>query len=87
VAEWFNDPFNSNVVPNWTSPLAPRYGCDNTLEVGDPLVKVVFTVTGFSGYHLQDEAFFSWFARQSPTIALNGLYTYLGTFKTLSKLC
>jgi hypothetical protein len=87
VAEWFNDPFNSNVVPNWTSPLAPRYGCDNTLEVGDPLVKVVFTVTGFSSYHLQDEAFFSWFARQSPSIALNGLYTYLGTFKTLSKLC
>jgi len=85
--EWYNDPFTNNVVPNWISPIAPQYGCNNALEVGDPLVGVVFTVNGFSGSHLQDEAFFSWFARQTPSIAINGLYTYLGTFKTLSKHC
>lgn len=87
MLEWFNDPFTNNVVPNWISPIAPQYGCNNSLEVGDPLVGVVFTVSGFSKDHLQDEAFFTWFARESPSKALNGLYTYLGTFKALSKKC
>lgn len=87
LAEWLNDPFGNNVVPNWISPIATQYGCSNVLEVGDPLVGVVFTVSGFSGSHLQDEAFFSWFARQTPSIAINGLYTYLGTFKALSNPC
>jgi len=86
MLEWFNDPFTNNVVPNWTSPTAPQYGCNNLLEVGDPLVGVLFTVTGFSS-HLQDVALFSWFARQSPSIAMNGLYTYLGKFTGLSKTC
>ncbi|MEO6892357.1 MAG: hypothetical protein ABI456_21840 [Ktedonobacteraceae bacterium] len=87
LAEWLNDPFTNNTVPNWISPIAQQYGCNNFLEVGDPLVGVVFTVTGFSSSHLQDEAFFSWFARQSPSIAINGKYTYLGTFTHLSKVC
>ena len=86
MAEWLNDPYGSNVVPNWTSPIAPQYGCNNLLEVGDPLVGVVFTVTGFT-QHLQDESFFSWFARQKLSIGIKGRYTYLGTFKGLSKVC
>lgn len=86
MAEWLNDPYTNNVVPNWISPIAPQYGCSNALEVGDPLVGVVFTVTGFT-QHLQDEAFFSWFARQKPSIGIKGRYTYLGTFTTLSKAC
>lgn len=87
MLEWFNDPFTNNIVPNWISPIAPQYGCNNVLEVGDPLVGVVFTVSGFSSDHLQDMAFFSWFARKSTSISINGLYTYLGTFKALSKMC
>jgi hypothetical protein len=87
LAEWYNDPFVNNVVPNWISSIAPQYGCNNFLEVGDPLVGVDFSPSGFSSYHLQDEAFFSWFARQSPSIAINGLYTYLGTFNSLSTMC
>jgi hypothetical protein len=87
MLEWFNDPFTNNTVPNWISPIAPQYGCNNLLEVGDPLVGVVFTVTGFSSYHLQDIAFYNWFARQSPSTAINGLYTYRGTFKSLSQMC
>jgi hypothetical protein len=86
LAEWLNDPYTNNVVPNWTSPIAPQYGCNNALEVGDPLVGVVFTVTGFT-QHLQDEAFFSWFARQKPSIGIKGRYSYLGTLKGLSKVC
>lgn len=87
MLEWFNDPFTNNVVPNWISPIAPQYGCNNFLEVGDPLVGTVFTVSGFSGDHLQDVTLFSWFARQSPSKALNGLYTFRGTFTSLSQKC
>jgi hypothetical protein len=84
TSEWLNDPFTNNFVPPWNVPSQPQYGCTNTLETGDPLVGVSFTV---NGYHPQDEAFFSWFARQTPSIAINGLYTYLGTFKTYSPHC
>lgn len=87
ILEWFNDPFGGNLVPNWESSIAPQYGCNNMLEVGDPLVGVVFTVSGYSGDHLQDMAFFNWFARQSPSRAINGLYTYLGTLTSLSQKC
>jgi hypothetical protein len=84
VSEWMSDPFGSNVVPAWQSPLAPQYGCNNALEVGDPLVGVAFEV---NGYHPQDEAFLSWFARQSPSIGFDGRYTYLGTFGSSSPSC
>lgn len=87
MLEWFNDPFTNNVVPNWISPIAPQYGCNNFLEVGDPLVGVLFKVQGFSSSHLQDVAFYNWFARQKTSSAINGLYTYLGTFKALSTKC
>ncbi|HJT58841.1 MAG TPA: hypothetical protein VJ761_20190 [Ktedonobacteraceae bacterium] len=87
ILEWFNDPFGGNIVPNWISPIVPQFGCNNVLEVGDPLGEVTFTVSGYSGDHLQDVAFFSWFARQSPSLAINGQYTYLGTFTGLSQKC
>src|SRR3989441_8899465 len=82
VSEWLNDPFLLNQVPPWL--LSAFYGCTNLLETGDPLVGVNFKV---NGYHLQDEAFLSWFARQSPSTAINSLYTYLGTFRTVSPSC
>src|SRR5438876_8069226 len=87
MLEWFNDPFTINFVLTWISSIAPQYGCNNSFEVGDPLVGVVFTVNGFSSDHLQDVVLFSWFARQSASISIHGLYTYLGTFKGLSKMC
>jgi hypothetical protein len=87
MLEWFNDPFGNNIVPNWISSTAPQYGCNNYLEVGDPLVGTVFTVTGFTNDHLQDVALFNWFARQSPSKAINGLYTFLTTFTSLSQKC
>src|SRR5579859_2894250 len=87
LAEWANDPFVNNITPNWISPIAPQYGCNNFLEVGDPLVGVTIPPASFGGYHLQDEAFFSWFARQTPSIAQGGRYTYLGTFTGLSAVC
>ena len=37
VSEWYADPFLSNEVVPWSSPLAPQYGCTNLLETGDPV--------------------------------------------------
>jgi hypothetical protein len=87
INEWFNDPYTNNVVPNWQSPIAPQYGCNNLLEVGDPLVGVLFTVKGFSSDHLQDIVYFPWFAREKKSKAINHMYTYLGTFTGLSTKC
>ncbi len=84
VAEWLSDPFGTNIVPSWSSPLAPQYGCAPLLETGDPLLGVDFQSNGYS---LQDEAFLSWFAHQSPSIGIKGRYTYLGTFPSASTLC
>jgi hypothetical protein len=84
IAEWLNDPFINDVVPKWSVPSEPQYGCSNLFEVGDPLVGHVFTI---SGLHYQDETDFSWFARQSPSIGSNGWYSYRGTFTTFSPSC
>lgn len=84
VAEWANDPFTDNVVPSWSVPSQPQYGCSNILEVGDPLVGVTSYIVG---YHMQDEAFFSWFARQTPSISINGQYSFFGTFDAPSPSC
>jgi hypothetical protein len=87
VSEWLADPFTTNTVPAWQSPLpfaSGFYGCQSLLETGDPLVDVGF---GVNGYQLQDEAFLSWFAHQVPSIGINGQYSYLGTFTEPSPLC
>jgi len=90
VNEWVNDPFLTNVVPDWSYSVPPIISgaCSNLLETGDPLELVNFPVTagGFT-YHLQDAAFFSWFARQSPSLGYQGRYTYLGTFTSYSTPC
>lgn len=88
VSEWLNDPFVNNVVPAWSVPSEPQYGCSNLLETGDPLVGVAFSVhlNGFT-YHPQDEALLPWFSRTSPSTSIDGRYTYLGTFKTYSPGC
>ena len=87
VAEFLNDPFVGilpNKVPTWSANALNSVVCSNLLEVGDPLPVVWFTA---NGYHLQDEAFLPWFARESPSTSINGQYTYLGTFTTFSKPC
>ena len=84
VSEWYNDPFTDNITPTWSVPSEPQYGCSNDLEVGDPVVGVAFNV---NGYHPEDEVFFSWYAKQVPSIGIHGQYTYLGTFTAPSPTC
>jgi hypothetical protein len=84
ISEWYNDPLTDNVTPTWSVPGEPQYGCSGILEVGDPVVGIAFNV---NGYHPEDEVFFSWFAKQVPSIGINGQYTYLGTYTAPSPTC
>jgi hypothetical protein len=81
IAEWYSDPFLSNVVPSWSLPGSSACSA-NILEVGDPIEafrKLSFAVM-LDGtlYHPQDAVLFSWFARQTPSIGIKGRYSYRG---------
>jgi len=88
ISEWANDPFGTNTVQPWFSPVAPQYGCNNLLETGDPVLGIgfaqgtnTFAQNAFSdgAYHPEDEAFLPWFMRTSPnTVSQGGRYTFMG---------
>jgi hypothetical protein len=89
VQEWYDDPFVNNFVNPWLTPTAPQYGCTPYLETGDPVVGYGFKISMSNGitYHPEDEVHFSWFARQSPSIAAQGYYTYLNNFAGPAQGC
>jgi hypothetical protein len=93
VSEWYNDPFINNLVQPWLTPTAPQYGCTAYLETGDPVVGFWFPLSGNDQpesngvWHPEDEVYLSWFARQVPSIAYKGRYTYMGTFKQPASGC
>ena len=90
IAEWMDDPFGNNPTPAWGH-IGQVPGCQNNLEVGDPLtgtgVSPVVMPNGFT-YHLQELAFFSWFYGQNLaagpnaplSIGINGWFSDNGTF-------
>jgi hypothetical protein len=83
VDEWMDDPFGNNSVPDWGH-VGQQPGCQNNLEVGDPLTGTEFppvTMSNGFTYHLQELAFFSWFFG-APSIAVNGWYSDNDTLKT-----
>lgn len=88
VGEWMDDPFINNIVPAWGH-VGQVSGCQNNLEVGDPVTGIAFTVTMPNGiiYHPEDLVFKSWFARQKPSTAVNGWYTFLNTFSSPQPVC
>lgn len=88
VQEWYDDPFVNNYVNPWQTPTAPQYGCTSELETGDPVVGYGFKITmnGIT-YHPEDEVHYSWFARQSPSIAERGYFTYLNNFANIAHGC
>jgi hypothetical protein len=81
VGEWMDDPYGNNPTPAWGH-TGQVPGCQNNLEVGDPLTGInippVTMPNGFT-YHLQELAFFSWFYG-GPSIAVNGWFSDNGTF-------
>jgi len=89
VQEWYDDPFVNNLVNPWLTPTAPQYGCTAYLETGDPVVGYGFKVPMPNGitYHPEDEVHLSWFARQDPSQAEQGYYTYLNNFAQVAQGC
>ncbi len=87
VGEWMDDPFGNNIVPAWGH-VGQVSGCQNNLEVGDPVTGIAFTVALNSfTYHPEDLVFLPWFSRQSPSSSVNGWYTFLNTFSSLAAAC
>jgi hypothetical protein len=82
LGEWMDDPFGLNPTPPWGH-IGQQPGCQNNLEVGDPVTGTGFAVTqgGFL-YHPEDLVFHGWFYRQNPSGSVNGLFTAMGTFTT-----
>ncbi len=89
VQEWYDDPFVNNSVNPWLTPTAPQYGCTSYLETGDPVVGYGFKISMSNGitYHPEDETHFSWFARENPSRAEQGYYTYLNNFPSMAQGC
>ena len=84
VAEWMDDPLGFNPVPPWGNTGQVQGNCQTNLEVGDPLTGVeaprIVMPNKFT-YHLQEEAFFSWFFG-APSIGVNHWFSNNGTFLT-----
>jgi hypothetical protein len=94
VSEWYDDPFVNNFVNPWLTPTAPQYGCTAYLETGDPVVGIWFPLAGNTYdanaggvWHPEDEVHFSWFARETPSRAYGGYYTYMNTFHEAAHGC
>jgi hypothetical protein len=89
VQEWYDDPFVNNEVNPWLTPTAPQYGCTTDLETGDPVVGYGFKVPMPNGvtYHPEDEVHYSWFARERPSRAEQGYFTYLNNFADVAHGC
>jgi hypothetical protein len=88
LAEWLNDPFVNNVVPDWVYPPVSdgRAVCSGNpfLEVGDPqgngptfddFPTVLVTIGGVT-YHLQQLVLWQWFADEVPSSAFGGWYSF-----------
>ena len=105
MSELVDDPFvqsipgapggvNNDLTPAWGN-TGQVSGCQNNLEVGDPLTPdqlgnfhnhPVVGVGSFV-YHYQDLTFHDWFYR-TPSTSTGGKYSFVGTFSTYQKtLC
>ncbi len=96
MAEAVNDPNGVNPTPVWGNIGQVLGGCQNNLEVGDPLSEgfgtptTPFIVPGGNGltYQLQELAFFNWFFG-SPTgpVGTGGKFSNNGSFGGAAKPC
>lgn len=89
IAEWLDDPFvQASVAGGGSDDLTPAWGnigqvsgCQNNLEVGDPLSGTSSAISSSGGftYHTQDLAYYDWFYR-TPSHGTGGKYSFLGNF-------
>jgi hypothetical protein len=93
IGETINDPFGTNTVPAWGH-IGQQPGCQNNLEVGDPLTGTVYDggkgikLKGFT-YHPQELVYFNWFTQQAKfgKLGADDVYSMSGTFATPAKPC
>lgn len=87
IAEWMDDPLGNNPTQPWGH-IGQVSGCQNNLEVGDPLsgTEITKNDSGYQ-YHMQELAFFSWFFHQSPSTGVKGWYSDNGTFRSAALPC
>jgi len=92
IGEWMDDPLIPavNIVPAWGH-VGQVGGCQNNLEVGDPVTGSAFTVTTGGlfpfTYHPEDLVFLPWFARITPSTSVNGWFTFLNGFAAPQAVC
>jgi hypothetical protein len=92
VGEWMDDPYGNNPTPPWGN-IGQVSGCQNNLEVGDPLSGTNFPAVTMGSnhytYHLQELAFFSWFynSKSDPSIGAGGKFSNNKTFAGPSQPC
>ena len=95
IGEWMDNPTVSNtsdgnIVPVWFSDYGAGVGCQDNLEVGDPLEAGIpetpnppaiyeIPMPGFT-YSVQDLAFKAWFFQDDPSTVANGFGSLFGTF-------
>jgi hypothetical protein len=82
IAEWYNDPFGNNWVPRWQNPTFPQ-AQQGDLEVADVLEYLdpcsVEVTIGGRAYHPANVALLPWFAREYPSRAYQGAYSFPDT--------
>lgn len=96
MGEWMDDPFvQANVPGGGSNDITPKWGrigqvsgCQNNLEVGDPLTgtETAYTLNGFT-YHVQDLAYKDWFYGTASQAPGGTGYSFLGTFNTPASAC
>jgi len=92
IGELVDDPFANNPTPAWGG-LGQVSGCQDNLEVGDPLSGTNFPPVTMSinkyTYHLQELGFRSWYYNSEfdPSIGAGGKFSDNGTFAGPSKVC
>lgn len=90
IGEWLDDPLGTNPTPAWGG-IGQVSGCQNNLEVGDPLsgsMMPAYTMGGTT-FHMQELAFFSWYFNNLGVASLGagGKFSGNGTFAGPSKVC
>ena len=91
IGELLDDPFintNINIVPAYGN-IGQIGGCQNNLEVGDPVTGLATAITMPNGvtYHPEDLVFHGWFTHELSSTSVNGWYTLLNNFHGDAKAC